>query len=859
MEFNESEGPHVPVYDPLDAYSMSLEREPSITFSHSGLNQNEEYSLQSMDRAGESGVVDLSPIQTAGLTLTPVGAPTSIQTQSDENLAGGGGNMDPINYSMTANPSDRAPTASNEQSYMPPDSSHLAPPPLYNVPTQPRLQLSPVTTVSDPTYHPPSGAPPYIYSHPPQPTILTSTTSPTVTGQFNHQQLSPSVGYPQHTHQPPVHHPHQIANTAGGGVNLLGGLEAPPAYPQSVAAYRQDTTPSAYEMPPPPPYQHFISDKHQDEAPGGSGQHFSHPQLRTPALPFPTQPQPMFTKVVSGDKTIMYSQAKPPTHHGFAPTSALPHGYSSSHSPVKASPKKEASASSFISQEFANIPGLNLKKASVEVNVYVASLAAHHHPTFANIDNYAERCLACVVRKIKNNLPALQTLLRSVSRRDGDAIQTDCVCIPRTKDCRITVARGKGSSSTKRIHPHLALFQIFSNPQAQMVNLLEPIERCKFPYIPGPNLGEMCINPSHYKLVKPASKSAVNKSVNQSPSKIRSKKSQEQSPTKMLQEEDSDSDFLSDASDSVDWEAEWRDKSQPAPVQPQIQFNDEELLKEIQYLTLKKDKSGIRPKPASTKLLHSMKIIDDLRCLFKGKYDLQTFSSSSQKKIRTKTRKYLEAERDDLESDSLPVHTPSEYNQKIPLSLPLPVPTENDDPVVNLSLMCTTTSQHAAVESSSLTVFPSDQVKVKEEVLMEDGDCVDNSVIDKSRKKDDLEIQDLLENIKGSFEDDLDMELDSFNPDESELNNEDFQQFSIANTFSMSGINEVTSQDTGEVINNDESFDTTSGDDGRAGAADALLGAGSSMDDEGEELPCIVNSWTVEGGETDQNFLMFDS
>ena len=34
------------------------------------------------------------------------------------------------------------------------------------------------------------------------------------------------------------------------------------------------------------------------------------------------------------------------------------------------------------------------------------------HPGFQNIDTYAERCLACVVRKLKNNLRGLQVLYR---------------------------------------------------------------------------------------------------------------------------------------------------------------------------------------------------------------------------------------------------------------------------------------------------------------------------------------------------------------------------------------------------------------------------------------------------------------
>ena len=47
------------------------------------------------------------------------------------------------------------------------------------------------------------------------------------------------------------------------------------------------------------------------------------------------------------------------------------------------------------------------------VNTKIAGFAVPYaHPGFQNIDTYAERCLACVVRKLKNNLRGLQVLYR---------------------------------------------------------------------------------------------------------------------------------------------------------------------------------------------------------------------------------------------------------------------------------------------------------------------------------------------------------------------------------------------------------------------------------------------------------------
>ena len=95
--------------------------------------------------------------------------------------------------------------------------------------------------------------------------------------------------------------------------------------------------------------------------------------------------------------------------------------------------------------------------------------------------------MACIFRKLKNSLADLQTLSRAVSGITPGSRPGNCISVPRSKDCRITVTRSSqdGSKSTKKIHPHLALFQIFSNPQAQNVNVVEHIQECKNPFVPG--------------------------------------------------------------------------------------------------------------------------------------------------------------------------------------------------------------------------------------------------------------------------------------------------------------------------------------------------------------------------------------
>jgi len=119
-----------------------------------------------------------------------------------------------------------------------------------------------------------------------------------------------------------------------------------------------------------------------------------------------------------------------------------------------------------------------------------------------------------------------------------------------------------------------------------------------------------------------------------------------------------------------------------------------------------------------------------------------------------------------------------------------------------------------------------------------------------------LVIQDLLENIKDSFETDLDMDLDNFDPDEQHFVSQGFQEFSIANTFSMSGFCEDKPDEMkSEKSTSGESFKNSPSS---AGTSDALLGVVSDPGEE-ESLPCIVSSWTVgqEGEEEDEEDILY--
>ena len=75
---------------------------------------------------------------------------------------------------------------------------------------------------------------------------------------------------------------------------------------------------------------------------------------------------------------------------------------------------------SYSLEELKDLPGANLKKSTVDLTTYISAMAQNKHPNFENVDSFAERCLACIVRKIKSNLPTLKALLDSSLAWRGD-------------------------------------------------------------------------------------------------------------------------------------------------------------------------------------------------------------------------------------------------------------------------------------------------------------------------------------------------------------------------------------------------------------------------------------------------------
>jgi len=402
----------------------------------------------------------------------------------------------------------------------------------------------------------------------------------------------------------------------------------------------------------------------------------------------------------------------------------------------------------FTLEDLKDLPGVNLKKNTVDLNTYVTAVARNMHPNFANVDSYAERCLACIVRKIRSNLPTLKALEMITKSSRVSITDPGCILVPRMKDGRITIARpGGGAGGTKKIHPHLALVQIFKNPSVTNHNLLMNTEACSSPFQGEGDL--VCISPLHYFVEEKRSKPPVVVKKRIQPSDafdppgsntrepvVAPVQSNYQRPaavpvSKPMLSSDDGADLLSDESDDdTDWVEKWNTES-VAPASSGInEFKEEEILRQIQLLCLKTDAGGGREYiKADDSIVREMNVKEDLMMLLKGKYNLEGLKDAVRPK-KTSTAK-----------QSTPAAKAKRpYNRKV-----VAKSVKKKNPMEAWVSEPLTGGQSKSSEQSTAVkpLATPEAVPVKTD-------------------EDETVIQSLLDDIKGSFEDQFEMDLDPF-------------------------------------------------------------------------------------------------
>jgi len=523
---------------------------------------------------------------------------------------------------------------------------------------------------------------------------------------------------------------------------------------------------------------------------------------------------------------------------------------------------------------------VNLKKSTVDLNTYVNTVVQNRHPHFANIDGFAERCLACIVRKIRSNLPTLKALEAISLCGRGSQTDPGCVLIPRMKDGRITIARpGGGAGGTKKIHPHLALVQIFKNPSVANHNSLVSSPLCAAPFIAkGEGEGEMvCISPLHYHLdtqkVKspstpkkkpPVSSQTPTHQLNSAnallnhiramdqqkmdslapidpqqeiakllgsgkmegdlPDGIHVGMKQSVSPKKQtvgvkeskrsVQEVGSDSDFLSDSEDEIDWVKKWEEERIQPTVAGVQEFNEDELVKEVEVLAIKKGELGKEELvPAEKQLVDRLKVMDGFMDLVNGKYDMEPLKALQKAKPKkSESKKQLKFDKQVPTVRKKPGPKPKKKIGEAWISDPSKAKLSSGEKQKQQEPKLTDPGASAYLARTSA------QHVVKDEPLQHKED-----------EKDEAVIQNLLEDIKGSFESQFEMDLETFGRHEEQSFST--QDFAMTNAFNLSSLDELSKDSfVGQPV---LSSGVTSG------SSDAMFGGVGA----GLELPGLVASW----------------
>ncbi|XP_055527861.1 protein mothers against dpp [Wyeomyia smithii] len=105
-------------------------------------------------------------------------------------------------------------------------------------------------------------------------------------------------------------------------------------------------------------------------------------------------------------------------------------------------------------------------------------------------ENWAEKAVESLVKKLKKQKGALEDLERALS---NPGQPSKCVTIARSLDGRLQVSHRKGL-------PHVIYCRVWRWPDLQSHHELKAIETCQFPF--GSKQKEVCINPHHYNRVE---------------------------------------------------------------------------------------------------------------------------------------------------------------------------------------------------------------------------------------------------------------------------------------------------------------------------------------------------------------------
>ena len=468
------------------------------------------------------------------------------------------------------------------------------------------------------------------------------------------------------------------------------------------------------------------------------------------------------------------------------------------------------------SSESATSPGSFPFKKIPE---YVHHLLEQKNEAFTDVE-FAERALSNLARKLASQTLVMEEWTRAIYEKD---IYSGCVCVPRPKDGRMTITKATGSAGCKKVFPQILVCQLFRFPNIVFHHDIKSSAFCQHPGVIKPPQADkankddsidetkevICVNPYHYDLTPEAEARFKKQLLGKNVKAVKKTVDLDSSfNSEDSDDEESDDEILNYEDDGVDYAKLW-DESAIKPKSSEIQeITMESLLKEIQFFTLNKELKTFSP--AQAEYLEKLGVFKELENVLKsGDY-----------------KKMLKVE------EKLPIVKP-----KTPLKKVSPKPIKK-----------------------KVIQFPKTQIFESEvtEIIQTDKDLMPPPAKLQDHKPheedEDNAIQNLLDDIRGSFERQFDDEFNDLtetNAGDSTPAPNDSGQVSTTGSFG-SGNNSTGNSRASSPFANINIGPTFSMSDGQVHLEDLAASAEDLLASSPDEMP--LEGWTM-SQEVFDNFL----
>ncbi|TRY63676.1 hypothetical protein TCAL_16560 [Tigriopus californicus] len=456
---------------------------------------------------------------------------------------------------------------------------------------------------------------------------------------------------------------------------------------------------------------------------------------------------------------------------------------------------------------------------------------------------FAERALLNLTRKVFQTDGLPEQWAQVVRNQASDST---CVSVGRPKDGRMTVQK-PGNGGTKKVFPQIILCQTFRWPNIVFHNDIKSTVQCQYPALIKPPeeaamTDTICINPYHYELTSEciarfnkAARAAQRKSsLKKSSSAV--KKVSKKAPPAVISagpsapivptEPKSRVEPKAFDAQGVDYVKYWQDHSVAGEKAGFQKFNRTDLLKEIKFLRIDRDSLKGKSQEWEPEFIEGLKILDELNPILSGDY-----------LNHIKPKPVVK----DVKANHVQVSSP-------PLGLPLLPPPAAPVAPATKSKPKSTTGRKPKNKSAKTTSTAKQKIAEtpKPEPQSAPLPSSNDARLLPTPQLEDSTIQDLLNDIQGSFERQFDDEFENISNEVLGANGADDD--SAVGNFSMDtsafpGYSSQSSSNPHSVTPSSRSRSSNSAD---SNPFDSQSHMGiPMMRSPPAEAPCIVDAWSM--------------